>query len=170
MSVKCEDCGTHIGRELTPKEKQEKFEKEMAEKIKAQKELGHCGSVGGGLNFVCEMDEGHIGKCKVFSTQDGTVIADWWKDPCPECEKPMANTKGDLWSCSCGLTMIQNEVIGKHWQGRDTDCPECRGHMRFDGELFICYSCNKRIPFEDLFYKLPKKEQRDIAYNWGLHP
>ncbi|MCK4545140.1 hypothetical protein KAU43_06340 [candidate division WOR-3 bacterium] len=75
--MKCEDCGNQIGRELTPEEKQEKFEKEMAEKIKAQRELGHCGSVGGGLNFVCEMDENHIGKCRVFSKQDGSIIAEW---------------------------------------------------------------------------------------------
>ena len=89
---------------------------------------------------------------------------------CPECDQEMVNTEGDLWKCSCGLTLIHNKSLGTFYQGRDCDCPKCSGHMVFDGELFICYSCDEKIAFEDLFYNLPKKQQMDIAQNWDLIP
>ena len=43
--------------------------------------IRRCKSIGGGGLFRCEMDENHIGKCKVFS-KDGlnTVLADWHND------------------------------------------------------------------------------------------
>ena len=36
-----------------------------------------CLSYGGGIGLRCELHESHVGNHKIFSKEDGSVIAEW---------------------------------------------------------------------------------------------
>lgn len=56
------------------------------------------------------------------------------------------------------------------WFQRHGDCPnpDCSGGIRFDACEFICRKCGSRFSFEEIFPKLDRKTQNDIAWDYDL--